>query len=116
MDAVKANDLRNMAELWGSARGPASGYMDDDELTQRLTILQRYLIHDRYEILVPQTAPLSAGQRTRVYQVRITRRGCTPVIPFTLVQSGQGWLVQSVDLSQAGSPTRRCQPPSGTGS
>src|SRR5256885_16037601 len=45
MSAVKANDLDRMRALWGTERGPASGWMKGEELKQRLTGLQIYLNH-----------------------------------------------------------------------
>jgi hypothetical protein len=109
MNAVNANSLAAMGELFGGRRGLARGYIPSGELEQRLTVMRIYLEHQEYEILPPGSVPgPQEGQRT--VRVRLTRRGCMPVVPFTLTQWGQGWLVTNVDLAAAGNPARTCAP------
>lgn len=110
LNAVKANSLTAMGELWGSARGPARSYMKRDELDQRLTIIRTYLEHETFEILESQAAMPAGPDGRRSLQVRLTRRGCTPVVPFAVVPYGGGWLVSDIDLSAAGNPQRSCAP------
>jgi hypothetical protein len=107
LNAVNAKSLSTMSETWGSARGPAASYMDKAELEQRLTVIRAYLEHDTFEILEPQgDQPLTQGRRT--VRVRLMRKGCAPVVPFTVVAYGHGWLVSDIDLSAAGNPQRPC--------
>jgi hypothetical protein len=107
MNAVRDNDLKTMANVWGSRRGPASTYMASQELEQRLTVMRVYLEHESYEIVPPRfSADASSNQRE--FGVRITRRGCTATVPFTLARYGDGWLISSVDLAAAGNPARSC--------
>ncbi len=106
MGAVRAQDLRGMANLWGTSKGPASKTMKSEELRRRLSVIQVYLVHDSFEILPAIVSTTDGGKRDFV--VRITRRGCTPSIPFSLVRYGGGWLVNSVDLAAAGNPAREC--------
>jgi hypothetical protein len=81
--------------------------MDGQELRQRLTVIQVYLDHESYEIVPPGlTAP--GTDKAREFSVRITRKGCRPTIPFTLVQYREGWLVSEIDLAAAGNPARSC--------
>lgn len=108
LDAVAANSLVALGELWGTSDGPAASYMDRDELEKRLTVIRAYLVHEEYEILPPGDAILDAPPGERIVQVRLSRHGCTPVIPFTLVQYRSGWLVKDVALEAAGNPMRRC--------
>lgn len=110
MNAVRANSLRTMGELWGSSRGPASTYMRADELEQRLVVIRTFLEHEQFELLEPQVGALRGDGREQVIQVRLTRKGCTPVVPVTLVPYRRGWLISSVDLAAAGNPARRCPP------
>jgi hypothetical protein len=110
LNAVKANSLAAMSELWGSARGPARTYMNREELDQRLTVIRTYLAHERFEILESQSALPPGPDGRRSLQVRLTRNGCTPVVPFTVVPYRGGWLVSDIDLSAAGNPQRRCAP------
>ena len=116
LDAVHASSLSRMGELWGSERGPARTYMKRDELEQRLTVMRTYLRHEKYEVLEPQGVPAASGVG-RTVRVRLQRNGCVPVVPFTVVPYGGGWLVSNIDLAQAGNPARPCGPakPSGAG-
>jgi len=112
MAAVGANDLSTMGRLWGTREGPAQKKLDQRSLEQRLRLMQIYLSNESWEILDPdpsQTIGAVAGER--YYRIRLTRKQCTPVVPVTVVQFGGGWLVQSVDLTEAGNPARTC--PSG---
>jgi hypothetical protein len=109
LDAVNANSLPRMSELWGSARGPARGYMKRDELDQRLTIIRSYLRYEKFEILESQGMPSGSGNE-RTVRVRLQRNGCTPVVPFTVAPYQGGWLVSNIDLAQAGNPARHCTP------
>lgn len=112
LQAVRDNKLEGMAERWGDQRGPARSYMPASELNQRLTVIRTYLQHERAELLESQTGlPVSDGNQ-RTIQVRLTRHGCTPVVPFTLMRFRSGWLISNIDIASAGSPARRCAPPS----
>jgi hypothetical protein len=86
MNAVKANSVTAMGELWGTARGPAIANMKREEMEQRLTVIRAYLSHDRFEF-VERNAPDPAGGQQRTLDVRIFRGNCQPVVPFTVV----GW-------------------------
>jgi len=99
LDAVRANSLVRMGDLFGGSRGPASGYMAARELEQRLTIIRIYLEHERAEVLPPDESMILADPGTRVFRVRLTRRGCAPVVPFTLTEWRGRWLVTSIDLN-----------------
>lgn len=110
LNAVRANSLTAMGELWGSARGPARSYMKPEEMEQRLAIIRTYLEHESFEIVESQAVLPTGSEGRRSLHVRLTRRGCTPVVPFTVVPYGGGWLVSDIDLSAAGNPQRRCPP------
>jgi hypothetical protein len=107
MSAVQANDLVTMGQLWGTPDGPAIDHMDRAELEKRLTVMQAFLTNDEYQI-EPSVSLVRLDDRTRAYQVRLTRSGCVHSVPFELVSVGGGWLVSNVDVTQAGNPARRC--------
>ena len=107
MTAVKDNDLAAMSRLWGTSSGPAAEEMDLAELEMRLTVMQAYLTHEEYEI-EPAVALVRLDDNVRAFLVRVTRAGCVLQVPFQLVSAGEGWLVSSVDLTQAGNPSRTC--------
>jgi hypothetical protein len=110
LHAISANSIAGMGQLWGTSDGPALGDMDQTTLEQRLTVIRIYLEHEEFTIVPGDPIAgvnLEAGERA-VF-VRLSRRGCTPTVPFTLVPYGGGWLVRSIDLTSAGNPSRRCQ-------
>lgn len=108
MSAVQAKDLVSMSQLWGTKDGPAARKMERAELSQRLTVMQIMLQHERYEITADVlTAGLDDG--TRAYHLRLVRLGCQVDVPFQLVRVGEGWLVSVIDLTQAGNPARACR-------
>jgi hypothetical protein len=109
LDAVRANSIGTMSELWGSARGPARNYMSREELQQRLTIIRTYLQHDKFELVESQGVRSTVGTE-RTVQVRLERNGCAAVVPFMVVPYQGGWLVSNIDLAEAGNPARRCTP------
>lgn len=109
--AVQANNLGAMSDLWGDQRGPARTYMDAAELEQRLTVIRSFLQHEQAELLESQAGVMPSDGSQRVVQVRLTRKGCTPVVPFTVMRYGAGWLVTNIDLAAAGNPARSCAPP-----
>ncbi|KPK56080.1 MAG: hypothetical protein AMS21_12995 [Gemmatimonas sp. SG8_38_2] len=111
LSAVRAQNMNDMAALWGSSAGPAADRLDSQTLEQRLTVMRIYLEHEEYTI-VPRPSDviveLEAGEQA-VF-VRLVRKGCTPVVPFILAPYRGGWLVRNIDLERAGNPARRCQP------
>ena len=107
MNAVQANDLRAMGQLWGTESGPMAGRMDADQLDMRLTVMQRYLAHEKFQ-LVPPPSTATEREGRRMYQVELTRFGCLIQVPIELVQVESGWLVTNVDLTKAGTPGRAC--------
>lgn len=108
MGAVEANNLVAMAQLWGTASGPALEEMDRADLQKRLFVMQTYLAHDEYEVFAVMTGFL-VDEKNRAYQIRLTRAGCVHDVPFELVRVDGGWLVSNVDLAQAGNPARSCE-------
>lgn len=107
--AVQAKDLQRMGDLWGTERGPASGWMKGPELQQRLTVIQKYLAHVGYRVVEGPLAGTDAGRRT--YRVELQRRRCNAMLPIDLVRAKSGgWLVFDVHLEAAGNPAAACPP------
>ena len=107
MNAVQANNLRAMGQLWGTESGPMIGRMDADQLDMRLTVMQRYLVNENYQIL-PARSTATPSEGRRMYELELTRLGCVLRVPIELVRVGGGWLVNDVDLTSAGNPGRPC--------
>jgi hypothetical protein len=114
LGAVRTNDLRRMGQLWGTDRGPAAAWMDPTTLSQRLQVMQRYLVHTGFRIVDgPSAAP--GKSRVQSFRVELHRSNCMRVVPFDLIQTSTGgWVVQDVHLEAAGNPMLACPPPPGT--
>ncbi|HYK82220.1 MAG TPA: hypothetical protein VEU55_03680 [Gemmatimonadales bacterium] len=111
MAAVKANDLDRMGNLWGSERGPASGYMKPEDLHHRLTVFQIYLNHVGYRVL-EGPMPVPGQEKLQRFRIELQRpNSCTVVFPIDLVHAKSGgWLVAAVDLASLPNPARGCAP------
>lgn len=110
MTAVNGEDLEVMSQLWGTKDGPVADGMDPIVAERRLRLMQIYLEHESYEVLLAEGEFLSRNASTTRFRIRLTRNNCQPVIPFTLVQARDGWLIENIDLAQAGNPRRGCPP------
>ncbi|MGD8727953.1 MAG: hypothetical protein PVH40_09925 [Gemmatimonadales bacterium] len=110
LDAVSATSMETLGQLWGSSRGPAIGFMEEEELLKRRGVIVVYLQHERYEITPATDALLAGTGDERRIRVQLYRRGCTPVVPFTLTRWNDRWLVSNIDLQPIGNPARACEP------
>lgn len=115
LSAVKANDLRRMGSLMGTAeKGPWIEWEKPEILNKRLSVIQKYLAFTGYRVvegpITSQTVP-----NVRTYRVELQRDQCSHVQPIDLVQARRGgWLVVDVHLESAPNPVVGCQPPPGT--
>lgn len=107
MQAVADSNLVRMAQLWGTASGPAARTKQPSDYERRVAVMQAYLRNESHRIL-PLSQSGTEGRQD--VQVEIRRELCTWVVPFTVIQTGDGWLVTQVDLTQAGNPARPCVP------
>jgi hypothetical protein len=113
LDAVRQNDLSRMGQLWGSERGPAAGWMDPEELSKRVGVMQKYLAHSGYRV-VEGPMPIPGESRRMSFRVELRRDDCVHVQAMDVVRVDRGgWVVQDVHLGEARSPVQAC--PSGTG-
>jgi hypothetical protein len=109
LSAIRAEDTDAMAQVWGTSSGPAADRLDRDELEQRLTVMKVYLEHEEYAIVPGVRDPtIDVRRGERLVVVRLTRKGCTPMVPFTLTPYQNGWLIRDVKLEAAGNPARNC--------
>ncbi|HKW40148.1 MAG TPA: hypothetical protein VJN39_02760 [Gemmatimonadales bacterium] len=108
--AVKANDLDRMSALWGNERGPASDHMKQDEVKQRLNVLQIYLNHVTYRV-VEGPLPVPNKDDRRTFRVELQRAtSCTIVVPLELARAkGNRWFVVGTDLATLTNPAQPCQ-------
>lgn len=95
LGAAKAQDLRAMARIWGSRKGPARDVVDHSQLEKRELIMQCYVTHDTFNIL--SDAPGQNG--SRVLAVALTRGQLTRQTVFTAVQGpSDRWYILDLQL------------------
>jgi len=108
MQAVADSDLTQMANFWGSSRGPAARTRQPPDYERRIAIMHAYLRNESHRIV--SDTPDGADTRHAV-QVEIRRQLCSWIVPFTAIKLGDGtWIVSQVDLTTAGNPARPCVP------
>jgi hypothetical protein len=107
MQAVADSNLDKMANLWGTASGPAARTGQPQNYQRRIAIIRAYLRNDSYRL----TSDVPESPDRRALQVQIRRQVCTWNVPFVAIRTANGsWLVNQVDLTAAGNPARPCQP------
>lgn len=106
MQAVADSNVVKMANLWGTAIGPAAKTNQPPDWQRRVAIMQAYLRSESFRITsdVPE-----ADEGRRGLLVEIKRKTCTWTVPFTAIKTRDGsWIVTQVDLAAAGNPARPC--------
>lgn len=108
LQAVSDSNLEKMATLWGTTAGPASRTKQPPDYEKRIAVMQAYLRHDDSRIVTDA----QDGLPTRhAVQAQLRRAACTWTVPFTVIQlADQSWIVNSVELTAAGNPSRPCNP------
>ena len=105
MQAVADSNLSKMADLWGTSGGAAARTKQPSDWERRIAIIQAYLRSEGFRV----TSDVAEADGRRAVQVEIRREACTWSVPFVAVKTGDGsWLVNQVDLTQAGNPARPC--------
>ena len=104
MQAVADSNVVKMANLWGTASGPAAKTNQPPDWQRRVAIMQAYLRNDSFRITADQP---ETDVNRRALQVEIKRQACTWSVPFTTIKLRDGsWIVTQVDLAAAGNPSR----------
>jgi hypothetical protein len=105
MQAVADSNTSKMASLWGTQNGSAAKTHQPQDWERRVAVMQAYLRSDSFRL----TSDVGESDIRRALQVEIRRQSCTWSVPFVAVKTADGsWLVNQVDLTQAGNPARPC--------
>ena len=108
MKAAADSNLARMAQLWGTSRGPASETRPQD-FERRIFLMQTYLRGDSARIV--SNSPMTGDDNRRRLVIALYRGSCVKQIPATMLRlRGSGWIVNDVDVTQAGNPARPCDP------
>jgi hypothetical protein len=98
LQAVRAEDLQAMGEIWGNAKGPARDQFERSELEKREIMMQGCFDHDKFRIL--DEAPGEGGQR--VYRVELTKQNVVATPRFYAIQGPGGrWYVSDAEITAA---------------
>ena len=107
MRAAADSNLTRMAELWGSTDGPAARTGKPEGWEKRVIVMQAYLRGDSTRVV--SDVPVAGSDSQRRVIVELYRPGCVKQIRATVTRSRSGgWLVENVDVSEAGNPARPC--------
>ncbi len=109
LGAVTDSNVAKMAQLWGSAKGPAAQTHEPSDYQRRIVVIQSYLRGARYRIL--SNDPITGDAVRRQLQVELSRDRCQKVVPFMVIETAHGWIINSIDIGAAGSPGRPCDTP-----
>jgi hypothetical protein len=108
MQAAADSNLARMAQLWGTAAGPASMTGEPSGWEKRVIVMQAYLRGDSTRLI--SDTPVSGEDNQRRVIVALYRTGCVKQIPATVIRGkGGGWLVFDIDVQSAGNPARPCE-------
>lgn len=110
--AVSDSNIARMGRAWGSAGGAAAVTNKPENWEERLKVVQILLRNGTYRVTSNVADPTAANKRS--LNVEFTRGTCVKNVPFTAIQTGSGWLVESVDVSAAGNPINPCPAPAPT--
>jgi hypothetical protein len=110
--AVADSNVAAMARLWGSAGGPAIETHKPPDYAKRMEITQLWLRNSPYRVTSTGAVPGESAKRQ--VQVELDRadidgKRCVRSISVVVVNAGKdGWIVEAIDLNQAGTPGRSC--------
>ncbi len=113
LQAVADSNMTRMGRYWGTGKGPAIIVRQPADYERRLVVTQAYLRGSPYRVVGMDRV---ADDRMTV-TVDFDRsegdgRTCVRKVPIGVIQTGKyGWLVNSIDLNQAGAPGRPCSGP-----
>ncbi len=107
MQAVADSNLDRLAQLWGTAKGPAARTNSPPDYQRRLVIILGYLRGASAKVLGKQSVQ-DRKDRTALV-VELTRGDCVKSVPFVTVKTPKdGWIVNAIDLRAVGAPGRSC--------
>jgi hypothetical protein len=107
LQAAKDSNLARMADLWGTASGPASRTRVPPDYQKRIEIIQIYLDHDTRRFISLNDVEGESDQKRVLMELR--RGNCVNRVPFVAARLSDGsWLVRNADIATVGNPARRC--------
>ncbi len=108
MKAVADSNLARMTQLWGTSEGSAATTRKPADFQKRMYIT--YRVPEGRHVQDLGDGAESRRRRTSRYMIlEFTRGDCNKLVPITAVKTKkEGWIVNSLDLTQVGVPGRSC--------
>lgn len=97
LQATNADDITTMGQLFGTKDGPIIDRDPRPEVEKRMYALASLLKHQDYRIEGQEIVPGRLNEAIKIL-VRLKMGEDSPILPFTVVRSGNGWLVEQIDL------------------
>ena len=107
MKAVSDSNLNRMSELWGTEKGSSASTKVPADRAKRIYIMYSYLKGGTARVAT-QAVQVPDNAKKRQLLVDFRRGDCNKMVPFTTVESKDGWLVNAIDLNAVGVPGRNC--------
>ena len=95
--AANESQLERMAQLHGSTDGPISSLYPRAEVQARMQLMASILRHQNYQVLNVQPVPARRAEAV-VANVRMQLTDRSVEVPFTLVWTGDTWLIECIEL------------------
>ena len=95
--AEMADEIETMARLFGTSDGSILERDPRDEVERRMFLIAQILEHTDYTLAGERAVPGRSREAIEV-NVRLTNAGGTVNVPFTVVQSGNEWLIENIAL------------------
>lgn len=106
MAGVADSNIVRIGSAWGTEKGSAASLNTPTDWQKRVTIMQLWLRGGTFTVTGDQS--LVGDPTHRQVTIDLVRGDCTKTIPFTVVKSKAGWLVEDVNPNDAGNPARPC--------
>lgn len=97
MRLMGAKDYLGMGHLFGTAEGPITSRDPQQQVERRMYAIASIMANDRFVIRGQQGIP-GRGPEVTQLTVQVTQQGHTRDVPFVVVRTANGWLVEQVDL------------------
>lgn len=100
LQAANANDLKTMAQLFGTADKTIVELEGESTAEQRMHVLASLLRHDDFMVRGQETVPGRIHDATTL-MVELEQGGRRVVVPHLVVRkNGGGWIIEKIDVER----------------
>ena len=98
MRLLAAKDYLAMGHLFGTVEGPITSRDPQQQVERRMYAIANILANDRFVIRGTGQGIPGRGPEATQLTVQITQQGRAKDVPFVVVRTANGWLVEQIDL------------------